>query len=249
MALADNIIQAESGGDPNATNATSSAAGPGGFINSTWLNLVKQYRPDLAAGNDDNTLLGMRSDPTLSKQMVQAYADQNAKTLTSAGLDATPGNLYLAHFAGPQGAVNVLKASPDTAASDVMGPAATAANPFLKNMTIGQLQSWAAGKAGTPAPAGQTAQPTAPAPSAAPVTNSPTAPAPTAPAGGLLGLLNNPGAPSQPAPQPMPQPQQTVTPQPQAPAPQPLQITQGTPAAQAMRQKLIASIFAQQASS
>ena len=35
----------------------------------------------------------------------QAYADQNGKLLSQAGHPVTPGTTYLAHFAGPKGAV------------------------------------------------------------------------------------------------------------------------------------------------
>lgn len=252
MALSDSIVSAESGGDPNAQNPNSSAAGAGQFINSTWLDLVKQYRPDLADGKSDADILAMRSDPTLSQQMVGAYADQNGKTLSANGFQATPGNLYLAHFAGPQGAVNLLNADPNASAASVMGPQAAAANPFLRNMTVGQLRSWAAGKVGGGTPAAPAPPSTAPQGASAPAPSALGAPsgsaqsiAPAQPPS--LGLLNDPGALMSAAPQSAPAPAATQSAMPAAPRLQaPPQLPQGTPAAAALRQRLLASILSPQ---
>src|SRR5690242_11717364 len=108
MALVDQIIGAESGGDPNARNPNSSASGVGQFIDSTWLSMLRKHRPDLADGQSDADLLALKSDPDLSRQMTAAYAADNAGILQHAGLAVTPGSTYLAHFAGPQGAVGIL---------------------------------------------------------------------------------------------------------------------------------------------
>ncbi|MCC0809117.1 hypothetical protein FPV16_23440 [Methylobacterium sp. W2] len=72
--------------------------------------------------------------------------------LRSAGFDPTPGNTYLAHFAGPGGAKSVLGADPSTPVVQVLPPASIAANPFLKPMTAGDLMGWAARKVGDQAP-------------------------------------------------------------------------------------------------
>jgi hypothetical protein len=163
MGILDQIINAESGGDPNARNPRSSATGAGQFINSTWLATVAKHRPDLVEGKSPGEILAMRSNPELSKQMTEAYAADNGQILTGAGVPVTPGTTYLAHFAGPQGAVSLLKASPDSPVGDVLGAKAVEANPFLKNMTVSGLVSWADKKMGAPA---------APAPNS-PATNSP----------------------------------------------------------------------------
>lgn len=181
MALVDRIIGAESGGDPNARNPNSSASGAGQFIDGTWLDTIKAARPDLAAGKSDADLLALKADPQLSRQMTDAYATQNAGILSKAGLPVTPGTTYLAHFAGPGGAVGVLNADPSTPAGAILGPAVVKANPFLANMTAADLTAWADRKMGGATPARQAA-PLAmggpPAPQPAPVQQAQQQPAP-----------------------------------------------------------------------
>jgi hypothetical protein len=167
MSILDQIIGVESGGNPNARNPNSSATGAGQFINATWLDMMSRYRPDLTAGQTPDAILAMRTDPALSREMTARYADQNNQTLTSAGIPVTPGNTYLAHFAGPQGAVKVLQADPSTPARDILGAQVVKANPFLANMTAGDLATWAGRKMGGPqgrsAPQTAQASPVAPA--------------------------------------------------------------------------------------
>ena len=197
MGLVDQIIGVESGGNASARNPRSSASGLGQFIDSTWLSTIRAARPDLA-GKSDEELLTLKTDPQLSREMTQAYADQNGKILSQAGHEATPGNTYLAHFAGPKGAVSVLSADPSAPVSQILGASVVKANPFLANMTAGDLRAWADRKMGgaTPGPA-----PANPAPAS-----------PAAPASGLLaqvpssGLLAPPTFP-QTAPQQQAQPE------------------------------------------
>jgi hypothetical protein len=229
MALSDLIIGAESGGR-NIGNPRSSAFGPGQFLSSTWLDMLRRTRPDLASLPRDQQL-ALRSDPALSRQMTDAYARQNADYLRQRGHDPTPGNTYLAHFAGPGGAASVLSADPRTKVADILGPKVVAANPFLANMSAGDLRGWAARKMGVPIPKASIPQAPLPAPTPVPPNamaqagppqglppgmdpNAPIVPRAVqtvpgqiirppaqAPAGGILGGLQQ-GAPAQP---PMPQ--------------------------------------------
>lgn len=154
--LTNQIVRAESGGRVNATNGLSSALGAGQFLRGTWLDMLAKYRPDLTGTPDE--LAALRKDPRLSAEMVEAYAAENTKRLVRAGHEATPGNIYLAHFAGPSGALKVLGADPAASTRSVLGDDAVAANPFLDKMTIGDLRSWADRKMRT--------QPSAPRPQA-----------------------------------------------------------------------------------
>lgn len=184
----DRIISAESGGNAYAKNPRSSATGAGQFIDSTWLNTIGKYRPDLVQGLDRNQILALRTDPALSKEMTAAYAKENQGLLSAAGVPVNDGTTYLAHFAGPQGAIKVLQADPAAPVGGILGDKVVAANPFLANMTAGDLAAWANKKMGTSAtPAVPQAVPAAPQPAPA---------APSQP----MGIL--PAAASAPAAQP-----------------------------------------------
>jgi len=172
MGLIDSIIGAESGGDPNAKNPNSSASGLGQFIDSTFLATLRSARPDLAEGKTDQEILALKSDPQISREMTEAYAAQNGQILSKNGHAVTPGNTYLAHFAGPQGAVSVLSADPSTPIDRVLTPGAIKANPFLQGMTAGDLRAWADRKMG----GGQPAPATPASPASAPPASAPAAP-------------------------------------------------------------------------
>lgn len=149
--LTDRIARVESGGRANIANDRSSALGAGQFLRKTWLDMLAKYRPDLTGTADE--LAALRKDPRLSAEMVEAYAAENAKRLARAGYEPTPGNVYLAHFAGPSGALKVLGADPAASARSILGDDAVTANPFLDQMTIADLRSWADRKMRTQASA------------------------------------------------------------------------------------------------
>lgn len=170
MGITDQIIGVESGGDANAQNPNSSALGSGQFLASTWLDTLAKHRPDITGTPDE--LLALRTDPQLSKEMTAAYAADNGQTLSKAGFEASPANTYLAHFAGPQGAVKVLSADPNAPVASILGDAAVKANPFLQGMTAADLQAWASRKMGgvSQQPATQTAQASPASPANTPMT-------------------------------------------------------------------------------
>jgi len=152
-ALADRIVLGESQGDPGAKNRRSSAAGPAQFVDGTWLELVKRRRPDIAAGLNQKQILQLRGDPQLARFMTERYVEQNASLLSRQGLQATPGSLYLAHFAGPGGAAAILTAPENADAANVIAnadrrPGVTrekilSGNPFMKHFTAKDLKDWA----------------------------------------------------------------------------------------------------------
>lgn len=156
MSIADQIIQVESGGDPNASNPYSSAGGLGQFTDKTWLDTIRQHRPDLFQQYSPQELLSMKSDPRLSRDMTDALASDNSEFLRTRGLPVNPGTVYLAHFAGAEGASKLLGADDATPVSEVLSPGAITANPFLRNMTVGDLKAWSAKKMGDLPPAAQT---------------------------------------------------------------------------------------------
>jgi hypothetical protein len=108
--------------------------------------MLQRHRPDLLDGRSKADLLQLKFDPQLSKEMTAAYAADNNAALSKAGIPITPGATYLAHFAGPQGAMKVLTADPTTPVSALLDRSAIAANPFLGGMSAADLVAWAGGK-------------------------------------------------------------------------------------------------------
>lgn len=145
--ITDRIVQVESGGNPSAHAGTSSAEGLGQFITSTWNQFLKARHPNLIGHGD------LRSDPALSREATQWYAQENSQKLQQAGFQPTGGNIYLAHFLGPDGAISMLSANPNSSAA-ALDPKAAADNrtifynPDGTPKTAGQLVEWASTKMG-----------------------------------------------------------------------------------------------------
>lgn len=146
--VVDKIIGVESGGNPNAKNPTSSASGVGQFLDSTWVQTIRQHRPDIAAGKSAAQIIALKSDPVLGRQMTAAFTQDNADYLANRGIATTPGNLYLAHFLGAGGAVNVLKADPNAPIGSVVGQDVVRANNFLAGKTVADTIAWSDKKMG-----------------------------------------------------------------------------------------------------
>ena len=144
--LVDQIIRVESGGKADAANPNSTAVGLGQFVEGTWIMMMNKYRPDLASTMDRAALLALRTDPTLSREMVTALAREGESYLRARGHEITAGRLYLCHFLGAEGANRALNATDDQMVIDVMGASVVSANGFLVGKTIGDLKQWAENK-------------------------------------------------------------------------------------------------------
>lgn len=147
MSILDQIIAAESGGNAAARNPRSSATGLGQFIDSTWLSTLAQHRPDLLEGRTRQQALALRLDPDVSREMLARHTEDNQRGLRAAGIDPTPGNTYLAHFAGLGGARKIAAAPGDADVEGILGRRVVAANPFLRGMTASELMRWSHDKA------------------------------------------------------------------------------------------------------
>jgi len=141
--LVNKIIKVESGGNASAKNPLSTATGLGQFIESTWVRMMKTYRPDLYSSLSRGDLLALRNDPTISREMVKNLAREGESYLRARGHGITAGRLYLCHFLGAQGAAVVLSASDQAMLVDVLGVGVIKANPFLTGKNVAYVKSWA----------------------------------------------------------------------------------------------------------
>jgi Transglycosylase SLT domain len=153
----------ESGLNPSAQASTSSAKGLYQFIDQTWLGTMKQEGASIGLGqyanaitqNSDgryevadaasrDAIMKLRSDPETSALMAGAFSRANAFQLTGAvGRPPTEGELYIAHFLGPEGAgrmINAADSRPDANAAK-MFPAAAAANRSIFYDNSGNARS------------------------------------------------------------------------------------------------------------
>jgi transglycosylase-like protein with SLT domain len=152
-ALVERIIAVESNGDPNAKNSRSSAVGLAQFLDETWLDLVRAYRPDLARRRSARETLDLRREPKLARELTMRFVERNIAILRQRGLPVTAGTIYLAHFAGGGGAVAILSAPDNSDAALVIASADSTgrtkrdrlikANPFLEHFTVADLKAWA----------------------------------------------------------------------------------------------------------
>ena len=163
--VVDKIIGIESRGDPNARpkdkngKLLSTAVGLGQFIEKTWVGMFKKYFPDRAEKMSREAILALRTNADLSRQMVELYVRENAAVLKKAGVATNDAALYLAHFLGPQGAINVLTAKANTPVTELLSRDQINANKsILQGKTAGQVQTWAANKMGVSDPELQAAK-------------------------------------------------------------------------------------------
>ena len=145
-ALVHRITYVESGHNCRAKKPLSTAAGLGQFIESTWLRIIRDYRPELVAGKSRAEILELRYDCDIALEMTTNLTRENANYIRARGHAVTPGNLYLAHFLGPGGAAQALGSNPNASVLETFGAAVVKANPFLSGQTNAWLIEWAARK-------------------------------------------------------------------------------------------------------
>jgi hypothetical protein len=153
--ILDYISGRESGGNYSARNASSSAGGKYQFIDSTWVNVVRRARPDLANLSDKEIIALKTRNDDVGKQVQEEAAQYHLKAdigpvLEKNGIEPDSKSIYLSWFAGPQGAVKIMKSDPNTPIADVMGEDAVKANANIKlgdktfkDFTVADVQNWA----------------------------------------------------------------------------------------------------------
>lgn len=146
--------QRESAMKPDAKSKTSSATGLFQFIEQTWLGTLKQSGHGLGLGKYADAIdrlpdgrhkvtdpkmrqaiLALRKDPKASALMAGAYTQDAAAKLQKAfGRTPLEGELYIAHFLGPGGAVRLIDAAqttPEVSAARLFPKAAHANRPIF----------------------------------------------------------------------------------------------------------------------
>lgn len=136
------IIQIESGGRLNIKAQTSSALGLGQFLKATWLGVVKKHRPDLLKGRSQEAVLALRTDPQIAVELLARFTEDNQRAI---GMNATGGDLYLAHFLGVADARDLFRADPSTPVSKLVTVDVINANKsIMQGKTASQVRAWAA---------------------------------------------------------------------------------------------------------
>lgn len=146
----------ESSLKPGAKAHTSSATGLFQFIDQTWLATLKQSGNQFGYGDyaeaikrlpdgrhivpdpaQRKEILALRKDPKAASLMAGAYTRDAADRLSEAlGRKPLTGELYVAHFLGPGGAVKLIEAAqatPDKPAAELFPRAARANKPAFYN--------------------------------------------------------------------------------------------------------------------
>jgi Transglycosylase SLT domain len=144
------VAARESGFDPSAHAAGSTAAGLYQFTANTWLRVVKvfgdkyglaEYARQIAVAPDGQVslpdaaaraaLLQLRNDPYLSALMAAELGrDNKARLERMLGRTVTPAEIYITHFLGLSGGAQMIEAarsSPQTAGASLL-PAAAGRN-------------------------------------------------------------------------------------------------------------------------
>ncbi|PVB59979.1 transglycosylase SLT domain-containing protein [Labrenzia sp. 011] len=144
----------ESSFDPAAKAKTSSATGLFQFIESTWLETMKEAGPKHGLGKYSDEIkqskngrfyvsdpqmrreiLDLRKDPEISSMMAGALTQKNANYLEQRiGREPTDGELYMAHFLGAHGASKLIEttaANPDVRADSMFSAQARANKPIF----------------------------------------------------------------------------------------------------------------------
>ena len=136
-------------GEGTGKNPRSSALGPYQFVDSTFAGEFRKNYPERARGMSDREIIALKRSPegaAISEAMGPKFIANSAKIVERAGFVPDAGNVYLAHFLGPDTAVKVLRANPNAPISRYVSQEAIDANPPLqKNPTVGGTINWARG--------------------------------------------------------------------------------------------------------
>lgn len=149
------VRSSESGGNDRAVNPQpgQTASGRYQFTRETF---VTMHRRVYGGNMSDAQRWALRFDAGVQERLMDASIDGYQRTLRAGGQPATPGNLYLSHFFGPETAVRILQ-NPNASLASLLGSNADQifrANPNLRrNMTGADAAALTNRAMGGPAPA------------------------------------------------------------------------------------------------
>lgn len=148
---------------PHAKSSTSSACGLFQFVEQTWMGLVKQFgakhgltsfanaidqnsdgRFEADNASDRHAILALRNDPRISALMAGEYANVTRSTLQSSlGRNVSNGELYAAHFLGPEAACRLIRmnASQPQSCAATAFPSAASSNRSVFYHSDGSAKS------------------------------------------------------------------------------------------------------------
>jgi hypothetical protein len=156
----------ESGYNPGAKAQKSSAAGLFQFVDQTWMSMLKKhgakygyarYADLIKQGGDGHyhiqgvearrMVMELKLDPHASSLMAGELASDHASYLRGRmGRDPTVGELYVAHFLGPQGSAKLIEAvrsAPHVAAASLLPAAAESNRPMFyhdgRALSVGEV--------------------------------------------------------------------------------------------------------------
>lgn len=136
-------------GEGTGQNPKSTAIGPYQMLDKTFAGQFRQQYPDRARGMSDRDIIALKRSPegaALSKAMGPKLIEGNARIIERGGFEPDAGNVYLAHFLGPDTAVKVLRANPNAPIANYVSEEAIMANrPLQENPTVGGVINWARG--------------------------------------------------------------------------------------------------------
>lgn len=115
----------ESSFNPAANSSTSSAGGLFQFTGATWRDTLAKHGSQYGLSSSTS-----KTDARANALMAAEFTKDNSKALTDAGIPVSEGSLYVAHFAGAEGAKKLYSAPAGASAASIL-PDAAAANRSL----------------------------------------------------------------------------------------------------------------------
>jgi hypothetical protein len=125
-----------------------------GWSPKTKVEQARLWAPQEVAGLTDQQIVAKQLSPQAEAKMLQGFTANNSVTLQNAGIRPSAANLFMSHYIGPQGMINLNKVPPNMTMAEMerrglLAPGTVANNPELQgNTTTGGFIDWAQRRAG-----------------------------------------------------------------------------------------------------